>query len=258
VVLDERRAQVHLGEEDGDGSSDDKKKKLWYLDSGASAHMTGEREAFSELDAEVVGIVKFGDGSRVEIRGCNTIVFKCQNGVHRALADVYFIPRLRSNIISIGQLDERGCQVLINDDVLRIHDKDRRLLAKINCSTNCLYKIDLRITRPVCLATHGDDEAWLWHARFGHLSFDALRSLARHGMVRGLPEIVHDGELCDSCLAGKQRRRPFPKTATNAPRNCWSSCMGTCAGQSRRPLTAGGATSSSSWMTAAATCGCSC
>jgi hypothetical protein len=66
----------------------------------------------------------------------------------------------------------------------------------------------------VCLAAHGDDEAWLWHAHFGHLSFDALRSLAHHGMVCGLPEIVHNGELCDSCLAGKQRRRPFPKTAT--------------------------------------------
>jgi len=32
-------------------------------------------------------------------------------------------------------------------------------------------------------------------------------------MVRGLPHIKHAGELCDSCLAGKQRRLLFPKTA---------------------------------------------
>ena len=32
-------------------------------------------------------------------------------------------------------------------------------------------------------------------------------------MVRGLPHIEHAGELCDSCLAEKQRRLPFPKTA---------------------------------------------
>jgi len=32
-------------------------------------------------------------------------------------------------------------------------------------------------------------------------------------MVRGLPHIVHVGELCDSCLAGKQRRLAFPKAA---------------------------------------------
>jgi hypothetical protein len=103
--------------------------------------------------------VKFGDGSRVEIRGRDTIVFKCQNGAHRALADVYFIPKLRSNIISIGQLDERGCKVLIDDGVLRVRDKDCHLLAKINRSANRLYKIDLRITRHVCLGAHGDDEA---------------------------------------------------------------------------------------------------
>ena len=51
----------------------------------------------------------------------------------------------------------------------------------------------------------------MWHARFGHLSFDALGWLEK--MVRGLPHIKHRGELCDSCLAEKQRRLPFLKPA---------------------------------------------
>jgi len=50
----------------------------------------------------VTGTVKFGDGSRVAIRGRDTIIFRCQNGEHRALTDVYYIPQLRSSIISIG------------------------------------------------------------------------------------------------------------------------------------------------------------
>ena len=32
-------------------------------------------------------------------------------------------------------------------------------------------------------------------------------------MVTGLPHIEHAGELCDSCLVGKQRRLQFPKMA---------------------------------------------
>ena len=88
-------------------------EQRWYLDSGASNHMTGSKEAFSELDDDVTGMVKFSDGSRVVIRGRGTIIFRCQNGEHRALTDVYYIPQLRSSIISIGQLDERGCEVLI-------------------------------------------------------------------------------------------------------------------------------------------------
>ena len=52
----------------------------------------------------------------------------------------------------------------------------------------------------------------LWaNKRFGHLSFDTLGRLEK--MVRGLPHIKHGGELCDSYLARKQRRLPFPKAA---------------------------------------------
>jgi hypothetical protein len=56
------------------------------------------------------------------------------------------------------------------------------------------------------------EEPWLWHACYGHLSFDALGRLEK--MVRGLPHIKHADELCDSCLAGKQRRLPFPMVAS--------------------------------------------
>ena len=67
----------------------DEQEQRWYLDSGASNHMTGSKEAFSELDGNVTGTVKFGDGSRVAIRGRDTIIFRCQNGEHRTLTDVY-------------------------------------------------------------------------------------------------------------------------------------------------------------------------
>ena len=54
--------------------------------------MTGSKEAFSELDDNVTGTVKFGDGSRVAIQGHDTIIFRCQNREHHALTDVYYIP----------------------------------------------------------------------------------------------------------------------------------------------------------------------
>ena len=93
-------------------------EQRWYLDSGASNHMTGSKASFSELDDDVTGTVKFGDISRVAIQGRGTIIFRCQNREHRALTDVYYIPQLRSSIISIGQLDERGSEVLIKGGVL--------------------------------------------------------------------------------------------------------------------------------------------
>ena len=114
--------------------------------------MTGSKAAFFELDDDVTGTVKFGDGSRVAIQGLSTIIFRCQNGEHRALTDVYYIPQLHSSIISIGQLDERDSEVLIKDRVLRIKDQEQRLLAKVKRSQNRLYLLDLKVEQPVCLA----------------------------------------------------------------------------------------------------------
>ena len=61
VILDEPRAHVHLG------CVGANQEQRWYLDSGASNHMTSSKAAFSELDSNVTGTVKFGDVLRVTI-----------------------------------------------------------------------------------------------------------------------------------------------------------------------------------------------
>lgn len=66
---------------------------LWYLDNGASIHMTGLRSKFKELDESVTGKVKFGDGSTVSIQGKGYVIFKCKNREEHVLREVYFIPR---------------------------------------------------------------------------------------------------------------------------------------------------------------------
>lgn len=52
--------------------------------------------------------MKFGDGLTVDIKGRGSFAMKCKDGQERVLNEVYFIPSLRSNIISIGQLKEEG------------------------------------------------------------------------------------------------------------------------------------------------------
>ena len=88
--------------------ADDRDPERWVLDTGATNHMTGSRGAFSELDTGIISTVRFGDGSVVKIEGRGTILFACKNGEHCTIANAYFIPRLTTNIISVGQLDEVG------------------------------------------------------------------------------------------------------------------------------------------------------
>ncbi|XP_040254011.1 uncharacterized protein [Aegilops tauschii subsp. strangulata] len=131
----------------------------WYLDTGASNHMTGRRDMLSELDETVRGTVHFGDGSVVQICGRGVVLFTCRNGEHRALADVYYIPQLRTSIVSIGQLDERGCKAVIEDGELCLYDRQRLLLARVRQTSNRLYVVALNLAVPVCLLAGAQDDA---------------------------------------------------------------------------------------------------
>jgi hypothetical protein len=70
---------------------------------------------------------------------------------------------------------------------MRICDEKKRLLAKIYHSAGRMYVLDITIARPVCLAACAGEDAWRWHARFGHINFEALRKMRREGLVRSLP-----------------------------------------------------------------------
>ncbi|KAL8107151.1 hypothetical protein AgCh_023813 [Apium graveolens] len=52
-----------------------RESQVWYLDNGASNHMTGQRGKFKELDERVSGKVKIGDGSTVCIMRKGTVAF---------------------------------------------------------------------------------------------------------------------------------------------------------------------------------------
>jgi hypothetical protein len=104
--------------------------RRWVLDTGATNHMTGTRHIFAELDTAVTGSVRFGDGSVVAIEGKGTVLFACKSGEHRRLEGVYYIPRLTTNIVSLGQMDEDGYTINIEGGVLRLHDPQHQLLAK--------------------------------------------------------------------------------------------------------------------------------
>ena len=185
----------------------------WYLDTGATNHMTGCSDVFAEIDRTVTGTVKFGDGSVVEIRGLDTIIVAGKNGEHKALSGVYYIPRPKNSIISIGQLDESESSVLIRKGVLRIWDQQGRLLVRVHRGRNRLYLLHLEVARPICLSARRDDVAWRWHERFGHLNFEALEKMGRLAMTRGLPHLEHVEQFCDTCVITKHRRSAFPRQA---------------------------------------------
>jgi hypothetical protein len=73
--------------------------------------------------------------------------------------------------------------------------------------------LDIVIAHHVCLATRGEEEAWVWHAQFSHLHFAMLREMDRYGLVRGMPLLTQVEQVCEACLTGKHCRSPIPQRA---------------------------------------------
>nr|GFC32969.1 zinc finger, CCHC-type [Tanacetum cinerariifolium] len=81
---------------------------MWYLDNGASNHMTGTKSHFKDIDESVIGRVRFEDGSYVQIKGKGSILLDCRNQEQKVVSDIYYKPNFKSNILSLGELAEIG------------------------------------------------------------------------------------------------------------------------------------------------------
>lgn len=180
----------------------------WVLDTGATNHMTACRESLASLDETIKGAVRFGDGSKVEICGIGAVTIAEKNQDHRVLTEVCYIPSLRCNIVSLGQLEEAGCRVEIDHGVMQVFERSQgnlNVLIRAERKRR-LYVMQVNLTVPVCLLTKMDETAWLWHARYGHLNFRSLRDLGVKEMVEGIPLIQRGEQVCDGCALGKHHR----------------------------------------------------
>ena len=81
---------------------------LWYLDSGCSRHMTGDRSLFKVLESKKGGNVTFGDESKSQIKGKGIISLP---GLP-VIANVLYVEGLRVNLLRISQIYDQDFMVL--------------------------------------------------------------------------------------------------------------------------------------------------
>lgn len=192
-----------------------KREDVWFLDSGCSNHMSGDLSKFCDLDERVRHHVKLGNNYKMMVQGRGRVKIAI-HGVTYSFSDVFYVPGLTNNLLSIGQLQERGLAVLMHEGKCRVYHPERGLIIQTTMTTNRMFVIVANTQEEKCFhsSVQKQDLANLWHCRFAHLSHKGLKLLQEKEMVSGLPKLTSSSSVCVSCLVGKQHRDPIPKKST--------------------------------------------
>ncbi|GJW56332.1 retrovirus-related pol polyprotein from transposon TNT 1-94 [Tanacetum coccineum] len=185
---------------------------LWYLDSGCSKHMTGDRSRLMNFVKKFIGTVRFGNDHFGAIMGYGDYVIG-----DSVISRVYYVEGLGHNLFSVGQFCDSDLEVAFRKHSCYVRDTDGVELLKGSRGSN-LYTIsveDMMKSSPICLLSKASkNKSWLWHRRLNHLNFGTINDLARKDLARGLPRLKFEKDhLCSACQLGKSKKHTHkPKT----------------------------------------------
>ena len=203
-----------------------KTSQHWILDSGASRHMTFNRQLFINYRKfDVPESVRLGDGRTVEAYGSGrvNITIETSHGkqLNTGMDGVLYVPQLTCNLFSVRAATQKDLIVQFGHSCCWIKDHSGKVVGKGRL-INRMYQLNceahLQSDRTALAEVHqtsiGKDDSSsqmnLWHRRLGHLNEKQLTQAVEKGLIKGV-EFSETGRLdfCEGCVEGKMSRKPF-------------------------------------------------
>ncbi|KAI5348811.1 hypothetical protein L3X38_001698 [Prunus dulcis] len=162
----------------------------WYIDSGGSNHMTGNESLLTDIRTNAVGKVQMPNGELVNVARMGTLAIDTTKG-RKYIKEVMYLPGLKENLLSVGQMDEHGYYLVFGGKLCSIFEGPLVECLVIKASVS--------------------NSTWTWHKWLGHLHLKGLSQLKEKEMVHGLPFMEKVDGVCEGCQLGKQNQEWFPK-----------------------------------------------
>ena len=117
---------------------------VWLLDSGASNHTCCLKDMFSTI-RPYESVIKVGDGRELEVKGIGEVeleTIKKSKYTKIKIADTFFVPDMRANLISIGKLSKKGFIVLFQKNLCKIKfERDLVAVSEIWSQNSNLFEL---------------------------------------------------------------------------------------------------------------------
>ena len=154
----------------------------------------------------------------IELADGNTIQ-STEKGSIGILRDVYYVPDLKQNLISISAFDKQGYGILFEGGQVHMRVSKDHEFELVGILDGALYEStpDFVQGKPKSetarLVVQHISDLDLWHQRLAHLGYDNVRHMFKKEVVTGMK--IHDGSNlkdheCDACATAKATRK-IPK-----------------------------------------------
>ncbi|XP_074342450.1 uncharacterized protein LOC141680013 [Apium graveolens] len=102
----------------------------WLIDSGCKNHMTYEKSLFKEFVPTNVSKVRIGNGVYIAAKGRGTIAITTISCT-KTISDVLYVPDIDQNLLSVGQLIEKGLKVSFESGHCLVFDATGREILRV-------------------------------------------------------------------------------------------------------------------------------
>ena len=147
--------------------------------------MTYDQGLFRELDKITVSKVRIGNGEYISARGKWTIAIESLSGL-KLILDVLFVPNIDQNLLSVGQLLEKGFKVLFEDKFYMIKDANGKYVFKIKMRGKS-FALNL-LEEEQTAVFQENNVTTLWHKRLGHFHHNEVLYMKKNQLAVSLPE----------------------------------------------------------------------
>ena len=144
----------------------------WYLDSGASSHMTPcDKILTNEKNAQVQKIIA-ANNAEMQVKKCGDATIKVSNN-HIDIHDVLYVPQLAANLLSVSKIASKGNTVIFNSNGCTIRNPRDEIIAYASAENGAYKLCTNNETAYVTKAKITDLNEW--NKNLGHLNIHTLK-----------------------------------------------------------------------------------
>jgi len=190
----------------------------WYMDSGATSHMTNDRSFFTVLKDTNITIF-LADGSPVKAARIGEGRLACKITDSRVqmieLKNTLYIPQLDGGLLSVQKITEHGFQVVFKENTCTVY-QGRQVVAKADKNGN-LFKLKKTEVETLAKLTREGTCIHLLHRRLGHRDLNAVKRLINEELATGVTITkCASKSVCEHCIKGKLAQAKFPESKQRA------------------------------------------